>query len=161
MKTLIFIGIALLPILAKAQLTEYKASNGITYHLRDTVRLGKGTAAKGEFLYVEERGIPMPGHTHYLSKGYTNGGVIIKSIKTTRVSGIEKYLFIVETDGPFNCSLYIDDAILACEVTPCVQTSPKQTASVADELKKLKELLDSGTLTQAEFDAQKKKLLNQ
>lgn len=161
MKKLIFIGIALLPIIVKAQLSEYKASNGITYRLRDTVRLGRGTAAKGEFLYIEERGMPMPGRTHYLSKGYTNGGVIIKSIKTTRVSGVEKYLFIVETDALFNFSLYIDDAILACEVTPCAQTTPKQTASIADELKKLKELLDSGALTQAEFDAQKKKLLNQ
>lgn len=33
--------------------------------------------------------------------------------------------------------------------------------SVADELKKLKELLDAGVLTQEEFDAQKKKILNQ
>ena len=32
--------------------------------------------------------------------------------------------------------------------------------SVADELKKLKELLDAGILTQAEFTAQKTKLLN-
>ena len=31
---------------------------------------------------------------------------------------------------------------------------------VADEIKKLKELLDCGALTQEEFDAQKKKLLN-
>lgn len=33
--------------------------------------------------------------------------------------------------------------------------------SVADELKKLKEILDAGVLTQEEFDAQKKKLLGQ
>ena len=31
--------------------------------------------------------------------------------------------------------------------------------SVADELKKLKELLDSGVISQEEFDGQKKKLL--
>ncbi len=37
----------------------------------------------------------------------------------------------------------------------------KPVQSVADELKKLKELLDSGALTQSEFDAQKKKLLSQ
>jgi hypothetical protein len=35
----------------------------------------------------------------------------------------------------------------------------KQQTSVADELKKLKALLDDGTLTQEEYDAQKKKLL--
>lgn len=32
--------------------------------------------------------------------------------------------------------------------------------SIADELKKLKDLLDAGVLTQSEFDAQKTKLLN-
>jgi hypothetical protein len=38
--------------------------------------------------------------------------------------------------------------------------SNKGVISVADELKKLKELLDSNVITQAEFDEQKKKLLN-
>ena len=36
----------------------------------------------------------------------------------------------------------------------------KQEVSVADEIAKLKKLLDDGVLTQAEFDAQKKKLLD-
>jgi len=31
---------------------------------------------------------------------------------------------------------------------------------VADEIKKLKALLDSGAITQSEYDSQKKKLLN-
>ena len=35
----------------------------------------------------------------------------------------------------------------------------QQTASSADELKKFKELLDSGVITQEEFDAKKKQLL--
>jgi hypothetical protein len=35
----------------------------------------------------------------------------------------------------------------------------KQTISPADELKKFKELLDSGVITQEEFDNQKKKIL--
>lgn len=37
----------------------------------------------------------------------------------------------------------------------------KSQISIADELTKLKNLLDDGVLTQAEFDAQKKKLLEQ
>ena len=36
---------------------------------------------------------------------------------------------------------------------------PSQTVSVADELKKYKELLDIGAISQDEFDAQKAKLL--
>ncbi len=44
-------------------------------------------------------------------------------------------------------------------------SEPKSTTesmtSIADELKKLKELLDSGVLTKEEFESQKTKLLNQ
>ena len=36
---------------------------------------------------------------------------------------------------------------------------PVQQVSAADELKKFKELLDSGVITQEEFDAKKKQLL--
>ena len=36
---------------------------------------------------------------------------------------------------------------------------PASTISAADELKKFKELLDSGVITQEEFDAKKKQLL--
>jgi hypothetical protein len=46
-------------------------------------------------------------------------------------------------------------------VTPTKIEDQKLPISVADELKKLKELLDAGVLTQEEFDAQKKKLLGQ
>ena len=35
-----------------------------------------------------------------------------------------------------------------------------QSASNADELKKFKDLLDSGVITQTEFDEKKKQLLN-
>jgi hypothetical protein len=162
MKKLILITVLFLPLLSNAQkMTEYKASNGITYHLNDTVRLGKGSSADGSFLYLEDRGIPAPGHSHNLPKQFTNGGVVIKAIKKDRRSGIDKYLFVVSAGLPFNYSLFIDDAILACEVRPCEKTDAKQPASVADELKKLKDLLDSGALTQAEYDAQKKKLLSQ
>ena len=161
MKKLIIACIVLLPLLTHAQITEYKATNGLTYHLNDTVRLGRGTAPNGEFLYIEERGIPSPGRTRFLPKEFTNGGVIIKKINTHKRSGLLKYDFVVSAGGLFNFSLYIDDAISACEVVPCGKEAAKPAASVADELKKLKALLDSGALTQAEYDAQKKKLLNQ
>jgi hypothetical protein len=163
MKKLIFIGVLLAPFFSQAQkLTEYKATNGVTYHINDTVRLGKGSGSDGSFLYLEERGIPGPGNrSRSLPKQFTNGGVVIKSIRKDNLSGAAKYLFVVFPGGLFNYSLYIDDAILACEVVPCAQSAAKQVGSVADEIKKLKQLLDSGALTQAEFDAQKKKLLGE
>lgn len=44
--------------------------------------------------------------------------------------------------------------------TPNQQTINTQVISQADELKKFKELLDMGAITQEEFDAKKKELLN-
>ena len=43
--------------------------------------------------------------------------------------------------------------------TPTPSAAPVSSVSNADELKKYKELLDSGIITQEEFDAKKKQLL--
>ncbi|MBD2705507.1 SHOCT domain-containing protein [Spirosoma sp. BT702] len=40
------------------------------------------------------------------------------------------------------------------------ESKPATTASVADELLKLKQLLDAGAITKDEYESQKKKLLN-
>jgi len=168
MRKLLFLSLLLIPLLGKTQdITSYKATNGITYHLNDTVKLGKGSASDGSFLYIQERGIPTPlpgpSHTHNLPRDFTNGGVIIKNIKKSNRNGIDKYVLVVDAGGVFRFSLYIDDAILACEVLPCQTTATKAPSPtyVADEIKKLKDLLDAGTITQAEFNAQKKKLLGE
>ena len=42
---------------------------------------------------------------------------------------------------------------------PKVETVNGATIGIADELKKYKELLDGGVITQEEFDAKKKQLL--
>jgi len=156
--------ILLLPVFAFGQdITEYKASNNKIYHIGDTVRLSKGSSSNGEFLYLQMGGInAFLGHGHNLNidKSYANTGVIIKKIKKDKVRGIQKTWFVVDGGNITNYNLYIDDAILSCEVTPC-QTGNTQTLSVADEILKLKKLLDAGAITQDEYNAQKKKLLNQ
>ncbi len=164
MKRLFFLSIFLIPFLSKAQtVTQYKASNGVTYHLNDTVKLGRGTKPDGSFLYFEDHGIiPNPRSVRNLPKEFANAGAIIKSIRKTTISGVDKYLFSVNPGGPIRYTVFIDDAIAACEIVPCASTTnTKPVASVADEIKKLKELLDSGAITKPEYDAQKKKLLNQ
>lgn len=67
---------------------------------------------------------------------------------------------------------YDQDAAIAQEAPPAAPAEPAATPAAApapaamseadriQALKNLKELLDSGVLTQAEFDAQKQKLLN-
>jgi hypothetical protein len=165
MKKLLFIAALLAPFLAGAQITEYKASNGITYHMGDTLRLGHGTKQDGSFLYFEDHGIiPNPRSVRNLPKEFANVGAVIKAIRKMNVNGSDKYIFAVNPGGPIRYQVFIEDAIDACEVKPCKAVGTAGTTpigSVADEIKKLKGLLDSGAITQAEYDAQKKKLFNQ
>jgi len=155
------------------KLTEYKAINGITYKIGDTVRLGRGSSPSGTFLYLQMGGwgavlsYDSNGGPNQLNIGraYANTAVVIKKIKAGRIKGIEKYWFVVGGGNITNYNLTIDDAIQACEVVPCESqnqaTVVQQSDDNFDKLKKLKALLDSGAITQAEYDEQKKKLLNQ
>lgn len=162
MKKLLLATLLLLPFLSKAQ-TEYKASNGITYHIGDTIRLGRGTKPDGSFLYLEDHGIiPNPRSVRNLPKEFANVGAVIKNMRKMTINGVDKYMFSVNPGGPIRYQVFIDDAIAACEVKPCASAdSAKPVPSVADEIKKLKALYDSGAITKDEYDAQKKKLLNQ
>jgi len=164
MNKILFVLVLLVPFFSNAQVKEYKASNGVTYHVGDTLRLGRGTKADGSFLYLEDHGlIPNPRAARSLPKEFANVGAVIKSMRKTTINGIDKYVFTVNPGGPMRYTVFVDDAIEACEVKPCktADTAPAQVNSVADEIKKLKQLLDGGAITQKEYDAQKKKLLNQ
>lgn len=154
------------PLVSFSQnITSYKATNGVTYHVNDTVRLGKGSNANGSFVYIEDYGPgPIPPDPNRapsgrsLPKQLSNSTVVLKAIRKTSVNGADKYIFMVNPGGLFRFTMYIDDAIAACEVKPCAADDAK-VGSVADEIKKLKALLDEGAITKAEYEAQKKKLL--
>ena len=162
-------------LLVNAQkLKEYKAINNVTYHIGDTVRLGRGSSPSGTFLYLQIAGwaaamiYDSNGGPNQLNigRGYANTAVVVKKIRQSKMKGIVKTYFTVGGGNITNYILTIDDAIEACEVVPCPSNAPetvviqKQDDNL-DKLKKLKGLLDSGAITQAEYDEQKKKLLNQ
>jgi hypothetical protein len=162
-------------ISTKAQkITQYTAINGITYRIGDTVRLGIGSSPNGSFLYLQMGGwgaalsydADKGSNQLNIGRGYANTAVAIKKIKSGRIKGVEKYWFIVGGGNITNYNLTIDDAIQACEVVPCMRDAPtttvvQQSDDQFDKLKKLKGLLDSGAITQSEYDEQKKKLLNE
>ncbi len=54
----------------------------------------------------------------------------------------------------------IEDAIPSCEIADCKTKPAKMSEDNLDKLKKLKALLDSGALTVAEYETEKKKILN-
>lgn len=157
------------PLFCQAQYyKEYKAKNGITYMIGDSVKLGKGSGVNGAFLWLQMGGwgaamsynVNKGQDQFNIGRGFANMNVIIKNIKESKTKIGKKTYFVVNGNYT-NYNLFIDDAIEACEVKPCNDANaPAPAVSVADELLKFKKLLDSGVITQTEFDNQKKKLLN-
>lgn len=170
MKKLCFVLTLLLPLAVSAQkLKEYKAPNGKLYHPGDTVRLGLGSMPDGSFKYVQINQLlpgppdPRRGNSFAARKDMSGSGYVIKKIqKASQPGGSDKIVFTIRTGGLPTCDVWIDEAIATCEVTPCNDSkSAAPTISVADELTKLKKLLDQGAITKQEYDAQKKKLLGE
>lgn len=150
-------------------LSEYKASNGKTYHPGDTLKIGIGSMPDGNFKYIQINPplfAPPRRNSSSLnaSKDFSLSNVVIKKIKAEKqMSGSDKVIFTVKSGGIPTFDVWIVEAIGACEITPCASQSAANAShsSVADELIKLKKLLDEGALTKEEYNAQKKKLLDQ
>jgi hypothetical protein len=170
MKTLLLILALSAPCMVFGQtLNEYKAPNGKTYHKGDSLNVGLGSMPDGTFKYIQINSLiptpPDPRRTNSMNarRDITGSKYYIKKIVSqTQSSGSNKVVITIKTGGLTTCDVWIDEAIAACEVKPC--SDAKDAAGkidVADELLKLKKLLDSGAITQAEYDAQKKKLLGE
>ena len=171
MKKILLVLAWLVPAIVLGQnMKEYKASNGRTYHVGDTLKIGMGSTADGNFKYIQVTPPPFfpprpNGNGMSARKDFSMSSAVIRKIKTaSQITGSDKVVFTVKAGGIGTYDVWIAEAIAACEVTPC-SSSTGNTAStggsVADELLKLKKLLDSGAITQAEFNAQKKKLLGE
>lgn len=160
-----------LPLAAWADdIKEYKASNGVTYHVGDTLTLGRGAGTNGNFISLQVGGFNafmVRSHSEdrlNVDKSYNHVIATIKHIKKDLVHGADRYYLVVSLPhSPGSYNLYIEDAIERCEVARCnaqIAGTPP-VLDKFDQLKKLKELLDSGAITKEEYDAQKKKLLDQ
>src|ERR1700712_368586 len=105
----------------KAQeIFQYKASNGITYKIRDTIRLGKGSGQDGWFVYMLPSGFNTSNtQREWMKRKFTNGGVFLKEINVRETRGVKSYEFIVGGGALYNFHLSIEEAISTCEVVPC------------------------------------------
>lgn len=96
-----------------------------------------------------------------LGKGYAGLKLRVKSVEVrgSKNRGYKYYLMV----GGGNIVNYEVDLLSAISAGELVvndrPATPGNNKSVADEIAKLKELLDKGVITQEEFDQQKKKLL--
>ena len=171
---LLFTAALFMPLFLSAQkLTEYKASNGITYHIGDTIKLGRGSDPKGNFMYVQIGGWAKmftddatKGASQFdLDRNYASTGAIIKKMRSDKLHGTTRVIFTVGLGTISNCEMFIEDAIATCEIADCkknnaMAANTPAAISSADELAKYKKLLDQGAITKAEYETVKKKLLN-
>jgi hypothetical protein len=170
MKRILLVIMCLACYSAFAQtLKEFKAPNGKTYHPGDTIVIGVGSMPDGNFKYIQVNPplfAPPNRNGMNARKDVSMSTATIKKISSERqMGGTDKVIFTIKNGGIVNYNVWILEALSACEVTPCAganaANSTRGSSSVADELIKLKKLLDEGALTKDEYNAQKKKLLDQ
>jgi hypothetical protein len=168
MKLLLSAALLLFGISAQAQqvpgksIPEYTTKLGTTIHKGDTLTFGRGGREDGSYKYINIPPNILVASGLSLPASWANKKALVKDIKdATSRKGINRIVFVVIKAGAFNAKVDADAAEEAGELLTKanqVKTTPT-SGGVADELLKLKSLLDSGAITQAEFDTQKAKLL--
>jgi len=140
------------------------------------IKTGPGTLPNGDFKYITSSPSSWVALMNASANDPLKGVVPLKSwasgtmltVKEIRATGSRKRGFkvwlIVGGGNIVNYLVDIEFATGAGEVisnNPQYQKKNVSPFSIADEIKKLKDLLDAGAITQEEYDNQKKKLLNQ
>jgi Short C-terminal domain len=153
--------------------------NGIKIKGGDTLQLGFGSGFDKDFRYI----IEYPSTEYYLLYSHdgtiawnylkhfsSNQYMIYKEVVTKRHKGKDVNTPIFYVNGQKNIKYCADIAsalssgeIVAINGKPFQKDLSliKPGISQADELKKWKDLFDSGTITKEEYEAKKKKILEQ
>jgi hypothetical protein len=144
-------------------LTEYTASNNVTYHIGDTIKLGRGSSPSGDFRYIQLGDLynfasAMNGQYGEVNRGINknNSGrnVIVKKIKEVKIKGSKVVYFYIAGGNISQYQILIEDALATGEVKSNGYTSDEALA----ELKRSKDKLDLGLIKQEQFDSIKVKL---
>lgn len=160
----------------------YISNVGWTVKMGDELNLGKGTMPNKFFAFIYQSPLSYFSTTSldgnrrsYLNSTYADKKVKVKELLVygTKRSGFTVIAKVATGDLSYSW-VELENAIEAGELkipepyaskikamNPTAQpVVVQQKLSVADELKKLKDLLDAGVITKEEFETQKKKLLN-
>ncbi|MBO9151914.1 SHOCT domain-containing protein [Chitinophaga sp. MAH-28] len=141
----------------------YITAKGHVFKKGEYVLIGMGSDQGGKYQYISTRSVAVGAIP--LNGGWKGSKFQIKDIL---VSGNKKngYIPILKLGGGNLANYFstIDAAIESGEILLPEDSTwkpvPAEMTSVADEIRKLKALLDEGVITQLEFETQKKKLLN-
>ena len=133
------------------------------------VENGHGMLTNPRFIYSKHSLAKMAvmGVLVNLTKGSFDFDIPISNIISIEESKrlFDKILVIKTSDSEYkfyftkleNWKISFQNVLNTSDITSSIQTPP---VSIADELSKFKALLDSGAITEAEYNAQKEKLLN-
>lgn len=154
--------------------------SGFVFKKGIELKLGSGTMPDGSFKYIRINASSIMGYTSNTQNAANSANALPPSfsgrnsevVKLQR-RGNNKYGYqdyaIIKLGAMARYEIDIDNAIISGELDLPAAYKPKEkvmqveikgaTTSIADELIKLKKLLDDGILTKEEFEEQKKKLL--
>ncbi|GAA3629220.1 SHOCT domain-containing protein [Flavivirga jejuensis] len=129
----------------------YKTKSGITYKIGDTLYIGQPLSNLGWLSIYETR------EEDYIR----NKNLIDKLVIITDINLEANPVHLIFNYLNKDLKIDIDDAIRNKEVIPHVKRdlADKKKLNKYQLLKDLKDLLDSGALTQEEFNEEKKKIL--
>jgi hypothetical protein len=121
MKHILLIMFLTMTLSASAQtnIPEYKASNGITYHAGDTVKLGRGSHPTGSFNYIQVMGITantQNAEANNLPRDYSSGNAIVKKVASWKRKGATKIYLVVGVGMATNYWISTEDAIATGEI---------------------------------------------
>jgi hypothetical protein len=150
-----------------------KFNDTLILNIGDTLLLGSGSADRGDF-----KNIYIPANYYIgleetsLQRKFARSTLIIKGFRKISHKKIGEKIVAVVNLGGFNDAVDVvsaieDKEIVAINGKPvgpaalAVNLPAAAKSSAADELLKLKSLLDAGLITKEEFEAQKKKILGQ
>jgi len=130
-----------------------------SFHEGDKIQLGKGSAPSGDFRYIYKSLARLPLRA---SDSGTIADIGVIRFQGTPKKGLK--FFIILKGELKDFEIEVSNALGSGEIVSKdpnfkINTGNQPCFSVADELKKLKDLLDQGVITKEEFDTQKKKLL--
>lgn len=141
----------------KGPFTSYVSKSGEIYSIGDTIQLGMPTGDNGEFTYVWKWGLETLITSSYGSTGpsVTNLKIIIKEILLVGNKTSGWYAQFKTKKGNGGYFVMVENAIKVGEMKTKGMTSDDALL----ELKKAKDKLDLGLITQAQFDSLKSVLV--
>lgn len=167
-----FLNICNGQITGKKSNDTYMLFDSIAVNPGDTIFLGNGTDRRGDFVSIFQPENGWIGSEEMsLSRKFANKHFKIKHFKQQKDKKTGEKTVAVVTPGGLNFVADLEQGIELGEIVAINKHDFKKKAapaavivqpvSVADELAKLKKLFDDGVLTKDEYEAAKKKLLNQ